>query len=392
LLAVSLIVALAAAIAAIGTSSATSGTKKPIVIGAAIAKTGILGGYDYPAVIAAQFAVDDINKKGGVLGRPLRIVVEDTKTDRAIGPSAALKTIEKGAEVALVTCDLDFAAPAAVTFGKKNIVAMSLCAGSPNFGPRGVHPLAFSAGIATPEEASAGAEWAFKTKKWRSAYTLVDTTIEYDTTWMENFQLVWKHQKGKLVGQDTFQQGDASIRAQISRIEALRDQPDFIAICSYGTGGPAAVRQIRTAGIDLPLLLCDGLDGIDWLPSVPGLKDTYVVNYGNYEGRDPNPKLNALTKRYVTRVGEKPPRSQFFMGYGAVEMLVEGIKRAGTTEGEALKKALEGFKNVNTISGPTTFSAKWHNSFGKPVTIQVVANGSQKFVARLIPKVIFYPK
>src|SRR5690242_8352344 len=113
-------VAAMAVAAGAGTSSKFAG-KKPIVIGAAIAKTGFIAGYDYPAVIAGQFAADDINKKGGVLGRPLKIVVTDTKSDRAQGATAALDAIKAGAELGLVTCDLDFAAPAASTFASKGI-------------------------------------------------------------------------------------------------------------------------------------------------------------------------------------------------------------------------------------------------------------------------------
>jgi branched-chain amino acid transport system substrate-binding protein len=377
------------------TSSATStGAAKgePIKIGAAIAQTGPLSGYDTPATVAANLAVEDINKAGGVLGRPLEIITADTGTDKEKGVSAAQDLIGKGAEVGMVTCDLDFGAPAAVTFASKQLVSMSLCAGSPNFGPKGVSPFAFSAGVATPNEAAGGAEWAYKEKGWKSTYTLVDTTIDYDTSWMDAFQESYKKLGGQIVGSDTFQNGDASIQGQISKIKALKTQPDFLTVCSYQPGGPAAVRQIRAAGIKLPLLLCVGMDGTNWLPSVKGLSDAYVTDYANYLGEDSDPKMNEVYKRYVAQVGEDPPQGHYIEGYGAVELIAKGIEDAGTTDGPALKDAMEKFKDVEVLTGPTTFDTEYHVSFNRPVAIEEIQNGKVKFVTKIQPSFVPEPK
>lgn len=350
------------------TASSTSGPAKgdPIKIGAAIAQTGPMSGYDTPATVAAQLAVDDINERGGVLGRPLEIAIADTATDKQKGVTAAQDLISKGAVVGLVTCDLDFGAPAAVTFAGKEIVSMSLCAGSPNFGPKGVSPFAFSAGVSTPNEAAGGAEFAFKEKGWKTTYTLVDTSLDYDTSWMKGFKEAFEKLGGQVVGSDTFQNADTSIQGQIAKIKALDPQPDFLTVCSFQPGGPAAVRQIRAAGIDLPLLLCVGLDGTNWLPSVKGLSNAYVTDYANYLGDDSDPKINDVHRRYVDKVGSEPPQGHFIEGYGAIELLAKGIEDAGTTDGPALKAALEQFKDVDVLTGPTTFDSTYHVSSNVP--------------------------
>ena len=62
---------------------------KPIIIGAAIAQTSFLAPFDVPPTVAAQFAISDINAHGGVLGRPLKMIFSDTKSDQAAGATAA---------------------------------------------------------------------------------------------------------------------------------------------------------------------------------------------------------------------------------------------------------------------------------------------------------------
>jgi branched-chain amino acid transport system substrate-binding protein len=107
----------------------------PIVIGAAIAETGFLSVFDIPPTQALEVAIEDINANGGVDGRPLKLVKADMKSDRTQGAAAALRTIDEGAVIGVVTCDLDVGAPAAIEFAKKEIVSFSLCAGAPDYGP-----------------------------------------------------------------------------------------------------------------------------------------------------------------------------------------------------------------------------------------------------------------
>lgn len=373
-------------------SSSGAASGDPIKIGAAIAETGPLSGYDAPATVAAQLAADDINAAGGVLGRPLEIMTSDTGSDKEKGVTAAQDMMGQGAVVGLVTCDLDFGAPASVTFASKEIVSMSLCAGSPNFGPKGVSPFAFSAGVATPNEAAGGAEFAYNEQGWKSTYTLVDTTLDYDTSWMAAFDESYEKLGGTIVGEDTFQNGDTSIQGQISKIKALDPQPDFLTVCSYQPGGPAAVRQIRAAGITLPLLLCVGMDGTNWLPSVKGLKDAFVTDYANYLGEDSEPKMNEVYDRYVEKVGEDPPQGHYIEGYGAIELIAKGIEDAGTTDGPELKAALEKFKDVEVLTGPTTFDTEYHVSFGRPVAIQEIKDGTIEFVTKIEPGFVPEPQ
>jgi branched-chain amino acid transport system substrate-binding protein len=363
----------------------------PIVIGAAIAETGFLSVFDIPPTQALEVAIEDINANGGVDGRPLKLVKADMKSDRTQGAAAALRTIDEGAVIGVVTCDLDVGAPAAIEFAKKEIVSFSLCAGAPDYGPRGVSPFAFSAGVSTPNEAAGGAEFSYKDKGWKTVYQLTDTLLEYDTTWTEFFGKSFTSLGGKIVGKDTYTNEDPSVQTQLAKLKGLNPQPDAVSICGTPPGTPAVVRQIRAAGIQLPLIMCVAMEGRSWLPSVPGLKDAFVTSYGDWAGKDPDQKVNELFKAYIAKYKE-PNSSHPLEGFGLADIIKTAVEKAGTTDGPKLKETLEGFKNVNVTSGCTTFDEQWHISFCRPIAIKEIKDGNFQYVTTVKPSKVFYPE
>jgi branched-chain amino acid transport system substrate-binding protein len=365
-------------------------SSKTIVIGLATASSGFLSVFDGPPETALKIAIADINKQGGVLGEKFTFVEQDTKSDLQQGAAAAIKVIGQGAQIGVVTCDLDFGAPAALEFAKKKIVSFSLCAGSPYYGPQGVTPYTFSAGVATPNEAAAGAQFAAQDKHWKTAYVLTDTTLEYNTTWTQYFQKTFEAFGGKVVGHDTYTNKDATVQTQLARLKGLSPQPDFIAMCGIQPGTPSVVRQIRAAGISLPLVMCVAMEGRNWLPSVPGVNNAYVTTYGDWTGKDPDPRVNKLFKEYIAKAGE-PNSSHPLEGFGLADIIATAIKRAGSTGGPALKAALEKFNKVGVTSGCTTYTTVWHISFCRPLAIKLIENGKFNYVMTIKPSKVFYP-
>ena len=75
---------------------------EPIVIGAAIAQSGFAAPYDHDPSRAAGIAIEAINAKGGVLGRPLKMIYADTKSDLAHGAVAGMEVLDSGADIVIV--------------------------------------------------------------------------------------------------------------------------------------------------------------------------------------------------------------------------------------------------------------------------------------------------
>ncbi len=374
-----------AALVAVAPGSTATPKGPPIIIGAPVALTGFMIPWGLWPTRMAQFAVDDINKAGGVLGRPLKIISSDDKSDPAAnGPSAASDVISKGASIVMTNCDFDWTAPAAGTAQSKGVPAISYCAGAPRLGPKGLGPLTFSAGISTPNEASAMAEWAHNKQKYKSAYLLVDTTIAYNTTYCAFFAKRWKQLGGTIAGEDQFKNGDPSLTSQVTRLSGLRPKPHAIMLCSYPPGGTTAIRQIRAGGVDLPLLMNVGMSGYYWLNGVPGLKNAWQDGYVGLRGDDPIAKVNQLTKRYRAKYGEPIKTPIAYAGYQTVQLIAAAIKAAGSTDGKKIAAALVKGK-VQILTGPHTFDPDYNVSFTSPAVILKIENGTLKFVTRLAP-------
>ena len=203
-------------------AATTAFTQEPIVIGFATAESRWMAAYDQQPVRAAQLAISDLNAKGGLLGRKIEFVAADTKTDRAEGAKAGKEVIGKGAKMVVVSCDYDMGSPAAFAAESEGAISISPCANDPKMGVQGVGPHAFSWTFAAQSDAYALAEWAFE-QGWKTAYSLLDTTIEFNKSTCAGFNARWKELAGEqgFLGEDTWRNDDPSISAQITRIQSL---------------------------------------------------------------------------------------------------------------------------------------------------------------------------
>src|SRR5690625_3267417 len=236
----------------------------PIVIGIASGQTGTLSPWDQGAARGAMIAVEDINEDGGVLGRELKIVISDTKSDPSLGPTAALEVLDEGAEMVLVACDYDFAAPAAMTTISHGKIAMASCAADAKFGVQGIGPLAYTMALATNGQGALLAEFAHEKANWDRVFIMRDTSIEYTKSLCDNFTLRWEDLKGEdaISGKDTWNGiNDTSIAGQISNIKAVEEETDFIMWCGFTNNG-SMLRKVHSAGIELHILGAESVDRI----------------------------------------------------------------------------------------------------------------------------------
>ena len=250
-----------------------------VIIGFAIAQSGWMDAYDGPPLKGAMIAIEEFNAQGGILGHPIKAVVSDTKTDTVQGAKAATEVVAKGATFMVVSCDYDMGAPAATVADANKMVAISFCASDAKMGVQGIGPYAFTMNTPGQAEGAIAAAYGWK-QGWRKAYALLDASIEYNKSVCHGFLEYWKKLGGEVVGVDTFMQEDPSIASQITRYKqaaAAKGEPEILAVCSYVPGAVSAIRQLRGAGIDAPIVSGDAMDGHYWAEGVPGLSHHYAV-------------------------------------------------------------------------------------------------------------------
>ena len=364
----------------------------PIVIAMPLALTGVISFYDKPNLAGAQIAVAEINRKGGVLNRPLKIISADTKSDLGLIAGVANSLLDQGAHVMIPTLDYDFGGPSARAANARKIPAISL-AGDSRFGLQGIGKYLFNQ-FPAGSEAAIGGTWAYS-KGWRNAFVLGDPSISYSKTFTENFKYSWGKLGGKIAGEDTFMNSDQSIAAQVTKLKALVDDKkvDFIFMGSYAPGGATATKQIRAAGINLPIIGGAGFDGTFWLGAVPNLKNFYVVAGGVTTGGDPNKRRAAVYRAYTKKFKTVPPLGeQTLSGYSAVYAFARAITLAKSTDGARIVAQLEKFKNEPLPIGNITWTSKCHISKLRSLPIVTFVGKKEKFVAEVSPKASILPQ
>jgi branched-chain amino acid transport system substrate-binding protein len=351
-----------------------------VVIGFAIAESGWMNAYDGPPLKGAMMAIEEFNAAGGILGKQIRAVVSDTKTDTVQGAKAAAEVIAEGANFMAVSCDYDMGAPAATVANDNNMVSIAFCASDAKMGVQGIGPYAFTMEIFGQGEGAVGAAYAWG-RGWRKAYGLLDASIEYDKSICHGFLEYWKKLGGEVVGVDVFMQEDASIASQITRYKqaaAESGEPEVMMLCSYVPGAVSAIRQIRAAGIDVPIIGGDSMDGHYWVEGVPGLSDHYAVTFGSMYGDDPRPEVNEFFQRYREKFGE-PETSFPLNGYSVVEALKIAAERAGTLDNDAVLAELNEFTKQPLLWGETTFTPEMHIDLVHPMAVVQIQDGKGSF-------------
>jgi branched-chain amino acid transport system substrate-binding protein len=343
-------------------SESKPATSEPIIIGTVTARSGGFAFIDEPSINVFKMKIDEVNKAGGVHGRKLEVISGDMESTPQKGAQVAQELIDRGANALVVSCDYDFGAPAANVGQRAGKITFSTCAASPKFGVQGIGNLAFSAATTDASEGAVGAAFALK-KGWKDAFFLVDTTISFNKGWAAGFRKAYTEKGGKIAGRALFKNPDTSIATQVTQIKAAK--PGFIVLASYQPGGVTAIRQIRAAGIDVPIIAEDGMDGVRWNDAAPGVKEVYVTTPVSMYGDDPNSKVNDLFAAYKEQYDELPGGSYVAVAYSAAEALVTGMERAkDPTNGAEVAKALES-EPLDLLAGKTTFSPEVHISLDR---------------------------
>src|SRR5213596_460521 len=131
-----IVVVLALAAAAVATTLATtaagkSTAKRPIVIGAAVDLTSSMKPFDSPALAGAQIEAKKLAASGGP-----KFVIKVCNHQLKKQQSCAAQLIQQGAKIAIVTCDVECAAPATQQFINRGILTMSPCVTTDQMGPQ----------------------------------------------------------------------------------------------------------------------------------------------------------------------------------------------------------------------------------------------------------------
>jgi branched-chain amino acid transport system substrate-binding protein len=340
----------------------------PIVIGLAGPMEDPLG---ISEVRAARLAVDQINKRGGVHGRPIQLrVMNDSGTENgAIRAAQAL--YEDPAVVAVVghiTSGTTIAAARIYGGGKDPLTVVSPTASSPELS--GINPFVFRVCPSDLSHGPALARFAFETLHARRA-GIVYLNDDYGRGVRQAFSTEFSRLGGVVVEQDPFLPMTPTIEPYVSHMRAAG--VDVLMLAADVPGAELALREVRRQGLGWPVIGSDALVGIE---GDGPLAEGVHVSSAYLPDRTGDKNAAFVVDFFRATQGQRP-NDVAGLTYDTMQLLAAALDAVGPDR-RALRDYVASVGDrrqaFNGVTGRIAFDRNGDVP-GKPLTIAVVHNG-----------------
>ncbi|MGZ5450101.1 MAG: ABC transporter substrate-binding protein [Thermoanaerobaculia bacterium] len=361
-----------------GREAQTADTTGDIPVGVYGALTGDQAAFGTSTVNGVRLAADEINAAGGVLGRQVRLLVEDDQGRADEAASAVTKLITAHDVVALIGENSSNQSLAAAPIAQAN--------GVPMISPSSTNPAVTEKGefifrvcFTDPYQGKALAAFVRNELKLDTAAILVDKKNDYSVGLAGVFRKELEGAGGKIVAEQSYSGGDTEFRPQLTTIRAASPQALFIP-GFYTEVGQIAI-QVRDLGMNMPLVGGDGWDS----PAViqiggKAVEGSYFSDH--YFVGDTRPVVQKFVDEYRRRHG-KNPEATAALGYDALHIWADAAKRAGSIDRKAVRDQIAQTKDYEGVAGTITMGPD-RNPI-KPVAMIKIENGQMNFAGWVQP-------
>ncbi len=335
---------------------------EPIKIGSVLSVTGPAAFLGDPELKTLQLYVDDINKKGGVIGRPLQLVHYDDGSDANKANSFAKRLIEDD--------KVDILVGGTTTGSTMSMVPLAEKSGTPFVSLAGavviIEPVKKFV-FKTPHTDRMAAEKVFEDMKKRgiTKVALLSETSGFGASGKKETEAVAGKYGITLVANETYGPKDTDMSPQLTKIKGT---PGVQAVFVFGLGqGPAIVtKNYKQLGITLPLYQSHGVASDEYLklagPAAEGVRLPSPAQLipEKLPASDPQkPVVTAYENAY--KAAYKQDVSTFGgYAYDGLMLAVDAIKRANSTDKAKVRDALEATKGFVGTSGTFNVSPTDH--------------------------------
>ena len=353
-----------------------------IKVGANFELTGNVANYGNATIEGLQLAIDEANEAGGINGKKIELVSVDDKSEAAESINAATKLISDDDVKVIVgpaTTGLVLAETQTATDAKVPIIAP--CATSPEATVENgkVKPYVFRSCFIDPQQGEVMATFAAKDLKAKTAVIYVDNSSDYSKNLAKVFKEKFEAAGGKVVMEEAFLQKDQDFKATLTKLKTAN--ADVMFVPAYYEEVGKIVKQAREMGINSAILGTDGWDDtkvVD-IAGADALNNTFFSTHYSEKDAEVQGFIEAYKKKY-----NRTPNVFAALGYDAGKMLVDALKRAGSSDTEKIREALEATKDLKVGTGTISMD-KNHNPI-KTAVILEMKNGEKELKAKIAPE------
>jgi ABC-type branched-subunit amino acid transport system substrate-binding protein len=343
------------------TGSGSSGEKDPIVVGAIAGTTGAYGSTGVAVVNGAKLAVDDINAKGGIDGRKLKLMTANDNASATVSSQAFQKMVSAGAVAITGSPDTG---PATVAMSSRlkipdtgivDAAGLTIYTDGPTKPPS---PWAWSFGLNTFAWGQKAAEYALDNCK---GLAVLHDPSTYGEGGNDAIQLTYE-KAGKKVALDQSITENWSTGATVgltSELDKIKASgADCVVVWLTPQDTAAFVQTMHSSGDQFTVIGNDEINADDTFAKLAGQQADGAIGAMLTSNLNPSPELKDFRERYKQRFGlESTP---FAEGeYDGIMVLADVIKNNGT-DPEAIQKGLNSVKDYKGLTVTFSFSEQDH--------------------------------
>lgn len=351
-----------------GTQSQTSGgstssqTEGDILIGAVLPITGGSAKMGQDMQNSIEMAFEEINAQGGVLGRKLKLEVQDDACDPQTAVAAANKIVSMNV-VAVISgyCSGAFL-PTEAIYHNAGMGVVVPAANAVSLTEQGYEEINLI-NATNRDQARTAADYMVNQWGAKKVALIHDNSafaLELAELTRENLQ-----GRAEVVAFEAITPGEKDFSAILTSIKGK--EPDAIYFTAYYAEGGLIIKQARGLGIDAKIMVGDGAND-PTLVEIAGAENAEGVAITTSPGAFDFTGSSDWIPRYREKYGEPGPYSVH--AYDAAYVVAEAIKQAGTTDRAAVAKAIRNI-NIEGISGPISFTETGNRKDGYFIVLEV---------------------
>ncbi|MDD2510053.1 MAG: ABC transporter substrate-binding protein [Syntrophomonas sp.] len=345
-------------------------SQEVIKLGFLGATTGDVANYGIPGKKGMEMAIDDLNAQGGILGKRVVGVYEDNKGENSEIALIATKYITRDKVVAMVGDPCTGLTKVAADIAQKNKVVI-FSAGATGTEVVEIGDYVFRNTLLDQFAVPSVVDWMMNSKGWKNFAIITSLNIGYSTALTPVFQEAIKAKGGKIVIEDTINNGETDFTAQITKLKNAG--ADVLVFTGYYREAALLQNEAKKQGLDITLLGGDGLYGHDLIKLGKDAVEEKVIYYCGFSSDQPSPETAAFIKKYEERFKEQPDMfsAQY---YDAVMILAKAMTDAKSSDPSVFKNELAKLKDYPGVSGNTTFRAD-REPIKSPICLITVKDG-----------------
>jgi branched-chain amino acid transport system substrate-binding protein len=310
-----------------------------------------------------ELAVDEINKAGGVKGKPMKVLYEDDKSNPQEASNKVLQLIDRDKVVALLgEVASARSRSGGIAANRKKIPMITPSSTHPDVTKVG--PFVFRVCFTDDIQAQSGAEFILSKLGKKKVAMLFASDDLYSSGLAEDFRKELKKRGGELVVEKGFLKKETNFTTYLNEIKDSK--PEIIYAPIYYNQMALIARQAKAAGIKGDMFAGgDGWDADELLKDAGDeLEGAYFTNF--YAPDVPWPNSKAFREAYTARF-KHDPSSLAAMGYDAAKVLADAIKRSKDDSPDAIRQAIQDTKEFAGATGAITIDAD--RNADKPVVV-----------------------